>query len=75
MFRSNLVHLEPEAGGEVGEDRVSGVAGLLARDAQVLLQRPRDLGQHRLGRVVGVQRGGGGGGGCRERNSNTLHIV
>ena len=50
----------PEAGGEVCEDGVRGVPGLLARDAEVLLEGPRDLGQQRLRRVVGVQRGSGG---------------
>ena len=55
----DLSDLSPEAGGEVCEDGVCGVAGLLARDPEVLLEGPRDLGQHRLRGVVGVHRGSG----------------
>ena len=62
MCHQLMIASSPEAGGEVCEDGVRGVPGLLARDAQVLLEGPRDLGQQRLRRVVGVQ---GGSGGCK----------
>ena len=48
----------------MGEDGVHGVAGLLARDAQILLQRPHNGGEDGLGRLVGVHRDTGA---CKQK--------
>ena len=38
------------------EDGLHGVAGLLAGDSQVLLERPAEAGEHSLGSLVRAQR-------------------
>ena len=48
-------HVVLEACSQVGEDGLHGVAGLLARDPQILLQWSRHPGEDGLGRLVGVQ--------------------
>ena len=51
-------HVVHDGGGKVVEDGVHGVAGLLPRHPEILLQRPGNAGEDGLGRLVGVQGAG-----------------